>query len=406
MRLPGLLLLFSFVSGLQAAPYQFNDKILLTPRLGQHIFQHLDSTGRNNIAVSNNTVGVIWEDNSEGSPQIYAAFKPLIGKTFTTPLRISNGASAFSPVISAYSDDTFLIGWEQDGKLWASIISAKQFHKPLQLSSDPGSQLSLVKFDQTMAIAAWSKKNGRFSQIVTAAIKLNDQQDLITSSPAVPVDPVPPKDNQLSPTLARTSQGVTIVWEDRRRGHTTLLYSHATNGRDFSSFTLLNEVVIKSDDYGRGSGVTRATITGYANNEKIAAAWMDKRNYSTGYDIYAALSEGSTVKFGVNQMVQDSFGNDKSQWNPSIAGSAAGDIIVAWDDDREDSSDIWISWKTPTGWSDDLQVNPASGKGQQFGPSIAVDKNRNLHLIWIEQMEESGPTRLYYATGLYTPATH
>ncbi len=404
MRFLCLLLTFVFTSSLQAEQYQFSDKIQLTPNSGQHIFHHLDSTGRNNIAVSNNTVGAIWEDNSNGSSQIYVAFKPLTGKSFTVPLRVSNGTAAFSPVISLYSDDSFLIGWEQDGKLWASIISAKQFHKPLQLSAEAGSQLSLVKFDQTMAVAAWSKKNGRFSQIVTAAIKINDQADLLSTSPATPVDPEPPKDSQLSPTMARTPQGVTIVWEDRRRGHTILLYSHSKNGRAFSSFNLLNEVVVKSDDYGRGSGVTRATITGYANNEKLAAAWMDKRNYSTGYDIYAALSAESTVKFAANQMVQDTFGNDKSQWNPSIAGSAAGDIIVAWDDDREDTSDIWVSWKTATGWSDDLQVNPASGKGQQFGPSLAVDKNRNLHLIWIEQLEESGPTKLFYATGIYKPA--
>ena len=191
-----------------------------------------------------------------------------------------------------------------------------------------------------------------------------------------------------------------MVWEDRRTGHTVLFYSQSKQGRIFTPYRIINDIVQKSPDYGRGNGVTRAAITSVGGKEAVVT-WMDKRGFSTGYDIYAAQSDPKTRLFGKNHIVQDTLGNDISQWNPAITANEAGDVVVAWDDNRDDTSDIWFSWKTKEGWSDDYLIDPASGDGQQSGPSIVVDKFRNLHAIWIDQTSEFGPTRLYYSVGKF-----
>ena len=98
-------------------------------------------------------------------------------------------------------------------------------------------------------------------------------------------------------------------------------------------------------------------------------------------------------------MVQDSFGENFSQWHPAIGGAADGALAVVWDDDRDGSTDIQLSWKTPDGWSEDLAVPPASGPGQQAHPSITLDEHGHLHLVWLDYQEKGQPTRVFYVMG-------
>jgi hypothetical protein len=159
--------------------------------------------------------------------------------------------------------------------------------------------------------------------------------------------------------------------------------------------------VQKSATYGRGSGVTRATLAVFGADQ-VGAAWMDKRNFSTAYDIYGAISRDGGRRFGKNEIVQDSFGENFSQWHPAISGAADGALVVAWDDDRDGSSDIQLSWKTAHGWSEDLAVPAASGPGEQAHPALALDSRGNLHLLWLDYLEKGQPTRIFYAMGKRT----
>ena len=72
-------------------------------------------------------------------------------------------------------------------------------------------------------------------------------------------------------------------------------------------------------------------------------------------------------------------------------------IAVAWDDNRDNTSDIWMSWRTAQGWSDDLAVPPASGPGDQTDPVLAFDGEGRLHVAWIARPSVNGPTRIWYA---------
>ena len=390
-----------------AAPWVFGEKITVAQTSKAKTFQHIESAGRKNIAVSGDTVGVIWEDNRGGVPQAYVAFKPIASSAFEPEWRVSDALprghtlAAYEPVIVALGGGRFLMGWEQAGSVWVRTGGPKGLDPATKLNSVEASQITLATGERG-TYAAWSQQHDRYRKIVTVPITIRGPDKAVSAGAVRPVDPAPPVDEQLYPTLAVTAKGVTVVWEDRRHGHTVLLVSFAELGKAFGAATELNEVVQKSATYGRGSGVTRATLAVFGADQ-VGAAWMDKRGFSTGYDIYGAISRDGGRRFGKNESVQDSFGDNFSQWHPAICGAADGALVVAWDDDRDGSSDIQLSWKTADGWGENLAVPPASGAGEQAHPSIALDSHGNLHLIWLDYSEKGQPTRINYVMGKRNP---
>jgi len=386
-----------------AAPWSFGDKIMVAQTSKARTFHHIDSSGRKNIAVSGDTVGVIWEDNRSGVPQVYVVFKSIQPPVFEPEWRVSDAPprahalAAYEPVIVALGAGRFLMGWEQDNSVWVRSGGPKGLDPALKLGRAEAGQIALATGVRG-TYAGWAQPNGRHRQIVTAPLAIRGPGKAASAGAVRPVDPAPPVDEQLYPSLAVTTKGVTVVWEDRRHGHTVLLTSFAEPGKAFGAAVELNEVVQKSATYGRGSGVTRAALA-VSGADQVGAAWMDKRGFSTGYDIYGAISHDGGRRFGKNESVQDSFGDNFSQWHPAISGAADGALAVAWDDDRDGSSDIQLSWKTADGWGENLAVPPASGAGEQTHPSLAIDSRGNLHLIWLDFPEKGQPTRIFYAMG-------
>ncbi len=391
------------VSPAIAAPWSFGEKMTVAQTGQPRTFHHVESSGRKNIAVSGDTIGVIWEDNRGGVPQVYVAFKSIPSSAFEPEWRVSDAPprahtlAAYEPVIVALGGGRFLMGWEQDRGVWVRSGGPQGLDPAVKLGSVDAGQITLATGARGTH-AAWAQPQGRHRQIVVAPITIRGTDKAVSAGAARPADPTPPADEQLYPTLAVTTKGVTVVWEDRRHGHTVLLTSFAEPGKPFGAAAELNEVVQKSATYGRGSGVTRATLAVFGADQ-VGAAWMDKRGMSTGYDIYSAISRDAGRRFGKNEIVQDSFGENFSQWHPAISGAADGALAVAWDDDRDGSSDIQLSWKTADGWSEDMAVPPASGAGQQAHPAIAFDSRGNLHLIWLDYRDKGQPTRIFYAMG-------
>jgi len=390
--LAAFILFFLFPALLSAGEWIFDEKVPISLNNGTGIFHHLESSGRKNIAVNDSVVVVVWEDNHSGSPQIYAAFKTPSSNNFSKPEKLSTGNSAFEPTVVGVVGG-FIAAWEQEGEIWARKIQPDSASTPVKLSVAPSTQVSIAANNHRV-VAAWVQKQEKYRQIVASEL----EQTAIGIEAGTPrtVDTQPPAVHQQYPSLALTDNTIAITWEDRRRGHTALFSSYAKNLASFSKPKLLNEIVKKSEKYGKGSGVTRTALVLLGNN-RVAATWMDKRGTLAGYDIYAAFSDNGGKSWGKNQKVQDEFGNDIAQWNPAIAGGPNGTVVIAWDDNRDDSSDIWLSWKSSnSNWSEDVTSAPACGPGDQTNPVIALDNNGNLHMAWLDKQED-GVTRLFYS---------
>jgi hypothetical protein len=269
---------------------------------------------------------------------------------------------------------------------------------PTRLDGNEAAQVSLAASSDGRIAAAWARREPNGKRRVYSAW-VSRKQDQLQPEAAAPVDRTDTREPQHYPVVAVSGDIATVLWEDRRRGHTTILAAHRAVGAEFGAPVLVNEPVKKSDRYGSGSGVSRPTSATAGN--KLVAAWMDKRGSRKGYGVYAAERSSDGRPWSRNERVQDDFGDQNSQWHPSIVANATGQIVALWDDDRDGTSDVFISTRTPDGWSGNEVVGPAASRAIETNPAAALDESGRLHVVWISQEVENGPTRLWYTSGSF-----
>jgi hypothetical protein len=302
-------------------------------------------------------------------------------------------------VVAPLPGGRFVLAWEQDGAVWARVGDHERLGAPLRLSSGTAGQAHLDTRAEKI-VATWSEQSGpqvaiRFQELKAGAA----DGALAPVAAAVFIDAGARPAGQLYPVALLTDDGVVVAWEDRRAGHTQIFFAHAPIGRRFEPPGVLNPIHNQpSVPFGRGTGAMRVSLA-RADRQRIVAVWLDKRDFSGGYDVYAAFSTDGGRGFGRARIVQDEFGSNIAQWHATVAGDGRGAVVVAWDDQRDDSADLWLSWPQGDGWSGDHAVPVAAGSGEQTHPAIALDGDGGLHVAWIDRASADGPTRIRYAFG-------
>ncbi|KVW99639.1 hypothetical protein [Thiobacillus denitrificans] len=371
------------------AAWTWSEPLTVNSVQGSAIFPHLESANRQGVAVSGGTVGVVWEDNRSGSPQCYLAMKSATAANFQPETQLSK-AECYEPVVMALGAGRFVAAWEEAGKVHARVMPGG---KTLQLSKTEAAQVTLALRDHTL-YAAWAEQAGRFRRIVVARLALKG--DTLSVKSAQPVEAAMPVDEQGWPALAVAGDGsVTVVWEDRRHRHTVPMVSHRPDGRQFTPPARLTDRKSGSvDGLGAGTGAMRPTLTAWGE-QGIAAVWLDKRDFLSGYDVFAAFDTG-TRRFGKNIRVQDNFGDNMAQWHALVVGDAAGRLVALWDDARDGTPDVWLSEWEGEAFGDDLAVPAATGPGGQSDPVATLDAAGALHVVWLDRDEAAG-ARIRYA---------
>ncbi len=387
MRVAALLL--AVLAWPAQAGWTWGEPLTVNSIRGAKIFPHLESANRRGIAVSGGTVGVVWEDNRDGRPQCYLAVKPADAAVFQPETRLSHG-ECYEPVVVALGGGRFVAAWEEAGHVHAQLMPGG---KALKLSEAEAVQATLAAAGEAV-YAAWAEQAGRFRRIVVARLAIADGALSVRS--AHPVESAPPSDEQGWPALAVAGDGsVTVAWEDRRARHTVPMVSHSSNGLSFSPPVRVSDRKSGSvDGLGAGTGAMRPTLTAWGE-QGIAAVWLDKRDFLSGYDVYAAFDPG-TRRFGKNVRVQDSFGDSMAQWHALAVGDTDGRLVALWDDARDGTPDVWLSEWEGEAFGDDVAVSAASGPGVQSDPVATLDEAGFLHVVWLDHDELAG-TRIRYA---------
>lgn len=234
MRILGRLTLLAVISQIPplAAEVHFGASVSVTGKPKMGVFHHLDSSGRRNIALSAENIAVAWEDNRDGVPRIYLASKPLAERAFGAEHLISGKDESYEPAVVGIGNGRFVVVWEEAGSVFARVAGIDKPGPTLRLSRGRASQVT-VNGQQEQVFAAWSEKRGDYPAIYSSQLKIQGTEQLTATAP-VAVDAQLPGAPQLYPALAVSDAGVAIAWEDRRAGHTRLLYSHSADGRQFS----------------------------------------------------------------------------------------------------------------------------------------------------------------------------
>jgi hypothetical protein len=399
--LPWVFLLMASVAAADDSPWIFGPPEDVTHSQGTAVFHHLESSGRKNVAVSGKWVAVVWEDNRDGKARCYAAFKQ-VGRNsgFENEVRISGADEAFEPVVVSLEDGNFAVAWEENGSVWTRVLGVQTGGPPTRLSSQEAAQVNLGFGREKGLFATWAEQDGGYASVRLARLSYRGPKRGLLAGSVVVIDQGQLKGDQAYPSVAVMAHAVVVAWEDRRHGHTLIFHGMSADGRHFGPATQLNETrhVGQSAGVGRGTGVMRVALSPY-QADGVAAVWADKRDFLSGYDVYAGLSLDGGKSFGPNEKVQDSLGDAIAQWHPAIAANRQGTLAVVWDDDRDGTPDVWLSWRNQDGWSDDVPIPGASGPGVQSDPSITLDGAGNLHAVWIDKPDLNSPTRIRYSMG-------
>jgi hypothetical protein len=320
---------------------------------------------------------------------VFVAYRLPRAKAFTEPVKISGQQLAYEPSITGLPGGLFLVGWEEDQKVWLRIVSPSKNSATVQLGKSPAQQVS-VDADYQHVAAAWSE--GKEPHIFYADIQLVGES--LAAPVARAVDTSTDRAAQLYPVVEITRQGSVVAWEDRRKGVTRIASAFAPRKTSFGPYHLLNPFSHPpSRKYGRGSGSMRVALS--SSGEMVLAVWLDKRNWRSGYDVFASLSIDGGKTFDANEKAQDMFGDNQPQWHPSVAMHNNQTLAVAaWDDTRNESPDVFYSLREDDTWGDDMELPGGDGPGRQSHPSIIFAPSGRLHVVWLAEVD--GVTQLRY----------
>ena len=377
------------------AGWQFTPAVEVGAASGKKIFHHLESANRKGLAESAGRVALAWEDNRAGEPHCWLAVREKGVAAFSRPQPLGAG-ECYEPVVQGMGNGRFVAAWEEDGAVW---VKPADKGKAIQLSRGEAAHITLAKLDERTFYAAWAEQTGKFKRIMLARLAL--EAGRLKAEYSVPLEDGMPIDDQAYPALAVSADGgVTAAWEDRRKKHTMMLAAHSADGKTFAApYRLIDMPQTRTIDLGAGMGSMRPTLAACGPN-CIVAAWLDKRDFLSGYDVFAAFSDNGGRSFGRNLKVQDSFGDNIAQWHAAVAASQSGRVVAIWDDERDGTADVWLSDWSGSAFADDVAVRDASGPGVQSDPVIHLDAAGVLHLAWLERTEAGG-TRLNYASAVW-----
>ena len=387
-----------------ATPWIFQEPVDIKAANGPGIFYHLGSGGRMGIAVSAEVVGVAWEDNRDRIPRCYVALIDFNDSRRIIEKQVSGTGSAYEPALLGLNDGQFAVAWEEENGLWVRILTESEMGPATRVDGAVGAHASLAWQSDQGLVVVWSRKDNARYRTWLAFVDLSlGLKKLPIVTKRVPVDVSSSYGEQTYPSAVYTDHGrLVIAWEDRHPGHTVIMAAHQKDRGQFSLPKQINESFWGGRElgFGRGTGAMRVSLASPAGGEVIAV-WADKRDFKSGYDVYAAFSLDGGTRFGENEKVQDAFADGIAQWHPNLASDGSNELtVVSWDDDREDTPDVWISWHEGATWSADLDVPGASGDGVQTEPAITLDLRGGLHLAWVERAERDVPSRIRY---LYAP---
>ncbi|MBI4835381.1 MAG: hypothetical protein HY811_11280 [Planctomycetes bacterium] len=150
---------------------------------------------------------------------------------------------------------------------------------------------------------------------------------------------------------------------------------------------------IRVDDTGNNVITQSSPSIAIDENGNIYASWTDERNGHP--DIYFSKSTDSGATFGANIKVND---NNASASKPSMALDSNGNILIAWQDERNGNPDIYFAQSANGGITftantrvDDTGVSTAT----QSTPVIGIHQGSNsIYAAWIDERE--GAKHIYF----------
>jgi hypothetical protein len=198
-------------------------------------------------------------------------------------------------------------------------------------------------------------------------------------------------DSQYHPAIAVDSEGnIYAVWGDYRNGDIDIYFAKSTD----KGATWSDPNIKINTDVGTSSQLNPSIAVDTGDN--IYVVWEDFRN--DNHDIYFSnSSDGGMTWLATNVIINSDVGT-AGQYSPSIAINSNGGIYVVWEDYRNGNGDIYFANSTDGGirWTDpNTKINNDTGSFDQYYPALDVDQADNVYCVWEDN--RNGDSDIYFA---------
>ncbi len=345
------------------------------------------------------TIFCVWEDSRAGNPDIYGAALDSLGFRTTPNLRINNDSGIGEqriPRISAVGPDRYLIVWgdQRSGQsdIYGSYlnVSGAPLGPNFVISPDPVSGGSFqgepaVASNATgLTLVVWldGREGG---SVFGATLDLYGQWLDSSGSPLggnFKINSTSTPQQDASPAVvADSTRGFVVAWIDRRLGVSTDpgdVYAQRF-GPDRSLVGV--NVRVNDDPLGRN----QKSVRGAPGPDGAYLFWEDLRDgFGLDPNVQSARVPYDGSAHGPNFRVNAS--TPGRQGTPSAIWDGRDAFLVAWEDTRNGSPDIFATSILPSGARRgfDTQMNDDAARNDQWSPRLGRGPGEYL-LTWIDK---------------------
>ncbi len=194
-------------------------------------------------------------------------------------------------------------------------------------------------------------------------------------------------DGSVYPSVAVDSSGnLHVVWQDWTDGEwgsdIEIFYVNYT-ASGWSNATAI------SDLYGWNNGDSYDPSVAVDGDGNVHVVWYDDTNGEWGTDQEIMYANYTGSGWSNATAISDLYGwNNGDSYDPSVAVDGNGNVHVVWHDatNGEWGTDLEIMYTnyTASGWSNATAISDLYGwnNGESYWPSVTVDGSGNVHVVW------------------------
>ena len=336
-----------------------------------------DETGR---------VHLVWRDEQDGNPEIYYKRSPDGGVSWGPAIRLTNAAGRSENPSIAVSGDTVAIVW-MDQRTGAPQIWYKQssdsgitWQPDVQITFSEGSGAfcSLAVWGNARHVVYVDGRDGNAEVYYTRSLDAG----VIWSAP-VRLSALP--HNSYTPTIAVWGSNVYVAWTDTRHfaRFDSLEEEYFRRSTDGGA-TFEPEQRLTTDPPESPANSWAPSLA--ARDQYVWISWFDSRDGN--FEIYFKYSKDAGVSWSTNMRLTTTPGQSQ---RPVIVQRNNQIFIVYWDNTGfEDevyflqSNDLGLSWQTPERltFSDGASLRPgvaAAATGVHVAWTDARDQNQEVY---------------------------
>jgi hypothetical protein len=370
--------------------------------------QHWPAVG---VDAAGNTY-VVWHDDRNGDPDIWAQKLNLAGYRLWIDLRVnsdSGTASQAYPAIATDAGGYSYIVWNDyrdctgqgycPASVYAQKVDANRNKQwPEDKLVDSGSDLFpaiALSGNGSAFIVTWTRCPDLWCNEDIYAQKFNADGNPLWQS-SVRVNSDTGSAEQYSPAITMSTGGdIRVAWQDNRNTPSaTNAYEDIYMQRlDAAGNRLWGNDVRVNSDVGTVN-MTPAIATDPDGNSHVA--WGDGRNSFPDLNVYAQkLNTIGNPQWRYDLRVNRAHSGYWSLWSrPSIAVNLTGAMAVTWGD----GGDIYAQTLRADGtrlWPDDVCVNSDPPGNSQYNPAVTMDTGGNLYIVWQDYRNDASYPDIY-----------